>query len=258
MTATAKIAVAGSTGRVGRHIVDVLHERGHDVMPIARSLGVDVITGEGLAAALAGVETVIDASTGPSPEEAASVEFFSTATRNLQRFGQETGAQRLVVVSIVGIDQSRSGYGVGKLAQERLALEGPLAARVLRATQFHEFVEQLVQWGTQGDVAYVQHMRTQPVAARSVAEALVDLATAAWPDVPNGKTRPVDVAGPREESMVELAKLYGARHGGTLRIEGVRDASDPNQALYDRGAMLPGPDAILAGPTYEEWLAANG
>jgi nucleoside-diphosphate-sugar epimerase len=55
-----KIAVAGATGRVGRHVVDVLNSGGHDVVPMSRSVGVDVITGDGLAAALAGVECVID------------------------------------------------------------------------------------------------------------------------------------------------------------------------------------------------------
>jgi uncharacterized protein YbjT (DUF2867 family) len=257
MTATGKIAVVGATGRVGKHLVDVLHERGRDVVPIARSLGVDVITGEGLAAALAGAETIVDASTPPTPDEAAAIEFFSTAARNLHRLGQDAGAQRLVVVSIVGTDHFQSGYGAGKIAQERVALEGPLAVRALRATQFHELVEQLVQWGTQGDVAYVQHMRTQPVAARNVAEALADLATAAWPDAANGTTAPIEVAGPRVESMVELAQLFAAHHGGSVRVEGVRDASDPNQELYDNGTMLPGPDAILAGPTYEEWLSGE-
>ena len=71
MHAHGRIAVAGATGRVGRHVVDVLEERGHDVVPISRSLGVDVVTGEGLAEALAGVETVIDAATGASPEQQA-------------------------------------------------------------------------------------------------------------------------------------------------------------------------------------------
>ena len=86
-----KIAVAGATGRVGRHVVDVLRERGHDVVPIARAHGVDVITGEGLADALAGVETVVDAASFPSPDQAAATEFFLTATENLQREGERAG-----------------------------------------------------------------------------------------------------------------------------------------------------------------------
>jgi nucleoside-diphosphate-sugar epimerase len=80
MQAGSKIAVAGATGRVGRHLVDVLEEQGRQVVPIARSRGVDVITGEGLADALAGVEVVVDATSGPSPEQQPATDFFTTRT----------------------------------------------------------------------------------------------------------------------------------------------------------------------------------
>ena len=242
-----KIAVAGATGRAGRHVVDVLEERGHDVVPMARSKGVDVITGEGLAEALAGAEVVVDLSTGPTPDEEAATEFFTTAARNLQEQGREAGVQRIVVVSIVGIDRFSSGYNAAKRAQERAYADGPIPVRILRATQFHEFVGQLVDWGRQGDVAYVPTMRTQPVAARSVAVALADLAVD-----PAAVPGPVlEIAGPREESMVEAARLLTAKRGDPVRVEGV--TWDP---LYEEGAALPGPEATLAGPTFEEWLAA--
>ena len=170
----ARIAVAGATGRVGRHVVDVLNEGGHDVVAISRSNGVDVITGEGLAAALQGVEVVIDTSTGPSAEQGPATEFFLTATRNLEEEGVKAGVRRLVLVSIIGTDKNTGGYGAAKLAQERAVLAGPIPARILRAAQFHEFVEVLMGWGRQGDVIYLPKMRTQIVAARTVAEALVE------------------------------------------------------------------------------------
>ena len=84
MNAHRKIAVAGATGRVGRHIVDILEAQGHEVAAIARSRGVDVVTGAGLDEALSGAEVVIDAATGPSPDERAATEFFTAAARNLQ------------------------------------------------------------------------------------------------------------------------------------------------------------------------------
>lgn len=242
-----KIAVSGATGRAGRHVVDILRARGVDVVPIARSTGVDVITGDGLAEALAGAECIVDLATGPSPEEGPATEFFTTAARNLQQAGQDAGVQRMVVVSIVGIDRFDTGYNAAKRAQERAVAEGPIPARILRATQFHEFVAQLVEWGRQGDVAYVPEMRTQLIAARTVAEALAGLATD--PEAVPGPT--LEIAGPREESMVEAARLLVAKRGDPVRIEGV--TWDP---LYEEGAALPGPDAKLAGPTFEEWLAA--
>src|SRR5215471_17822618 len=156
-----RIAVAGASGRVGRHVVDVLHEGGHDVVAISRSNGVDVITGDGLADALEGVQAIIDVTTGPSPEQEAATEFFTTATRNLQEAGEKAGVQRLVVVSIIGTDRATAGYGAAKLAHERAALAGPIPARILRAAQLHEFVEVLMGWGRQGDVIYLPKMRTQ-------------------------------------------------------------------------------------------------
>jgi uncharacterized protein YbjT (DUF2867 family) len=246
-----KIAVAGATGRLGHHAVEILRERGHEVVPISRSAGVDVISGEGLAEALEGVDLVIDAATGPSPDEAEATEFFLTAARNLQQAGAERGVEGIFVVSIIGIDHFHTGYNAAKVAQERAHLDGPVPARILRAAQFHEFVEQLVEWGTQGDVSYLHEMRTQLVAARSVAEALADLVEGAG-SPPLGN--PVaEVAGPREESLIEAAKLLADRRGDGLRIEAGEFFPDP-EGLYPAGAVLPGPVAKLAGPTYEEWL----
>jgi uncharacterized protein YbjT (DUF2867 family) len=106
----ARIAVAGATGRVGRHVVDVLRENGHEAVAISRSNGVDVITGNGLAAALEGVEVVIDVTTGPSPEQVPATEFFTTATRNLEGAGVQAGVRKLVAVSIIGTDRATAGY----------------------------------------------------------------------------------------------------------------------------------------------------
>jgi uncharacterized protein YbjT (DUF2867 family) len=251
MNAQRKIAVAGATGRVGSHAVDVLEGQGHEVVPIARSRGVDLITGEGLDAALAGVDVVIDAATGPSPDEQVATEFFTTAARNLIAAGERAGVTRIVVVSIIGVDRSRGGYGAAKLAHERALQAGPIPVHVLRAAQFHEFVAQLMEWGARGDVTYVPPMRTQIVAARSVAEALADLATG-----PNGSgDAPIlEIAGPREERLVELARLLAARRGDAARVEELGDPGNPDAELWASGGLLPGPGAILAGPTFAEWL----
>ncbi|HYG96728.1 MAG TPA: NAD(P)H-binding protein [Solirubrobacterales bacterium] len=251
MAGEQRIAVAGATGRLGRPTVEILSERGHEVVPISRGAGVDVISGEGLAEALEGVDLVIDAATGPSPDEAEATEFFRTAARNLQQAGAERGVAAILVVSIIGVDHFSAGYNAAKRAQERAHLDGPIPARILRAAQFHEFVEQLVEWGTQGEVSYLHEMRTQLVAARSVAEALADLVEEA-DSAPLGN--PVsEVAGPREESLVEAARLLATRRGDGLRIEAGEFFPDP-EGLYPAGAVLPGPLAKLAGPTYEEWL----
>jgi uncharacterized protein YbjT (DUF2867 family) len=255
-----KIAVAGASGRVGPHLVDVLAERGHEVVPISRTHGVDVITGEGLAEALVGVDSVVDATTGPSPEQEAATTFFTTATRNLQDAGERAGVGRIVVVSIIGCDRftgggSYGGYYVAKVAQERAYLDGPIPAQILRAAQFHEFVGQLLDWGTQGDVAYVPEMRTQLVAARNVAEALADLATSS--DAADPGTPIPEIAGPRVERLFDAARLLAARRGGPAQVEEASDLDDRDRDLYVGDGLLPGPHAALAGPTFEAWLGAG-
>ena len=247
-----KIAVAGATGRVGAHLVDILEERGHDVIPIARSNGVDVVSGEGLDEALAGVETIVDAATGNSPDQAAATGFFTASARNLQRAGAAAGAKRIVVVSIIGIDKFRGGYNAAKLAQEETLLEGPLPVRIVRAAQFHEFVDQLVGWMIQDGVAYVPEMRTQLVAARVVAEALADAVEE--PETENGRI--TEVAGPHAERLADAATALFAGRGDSIEVREVLQPDDPDAAAYANGAALPNPGARLAGPSFGEWLAA--
>jgi uncharacterized protein YbjT (DUF2867 family) len=259
MQARRKIAVAGATGTVGRHVVDVLKNEGHDVVGMSRSSGVDVPSGDGLAEALEGVECIIDVATQPSPDQQAATEFFTAAARNLQEAGERAGVQRMVVVSIIGCDRFTAGYYAAKVAHERAHLSGPIPIRILRAAQFHEFVGQLVEWGRQDGVCYVSKMRTQLLAARTVAQALAELATGPESaSAPGSSGVPIpEIAGPREESLVEMAKLLMARRGDPVRIEGVSGfygPADPDRELYESGALLPGPEATLAGPTFEEWL----
>src|SRR5262245_39433357 len=121
-----KIAVAGATGRVGRHVTDVLKARGHDVVAMSRSNGVDVITGEGLAYALQDVACITDASSGPSPEQQAATQFFTAAARNLQKAGERAGVHRMIVVSIIGIDRFTTGYMAAKVAHEKAMQSGPI------------------------------------------------------------------------------------------------------------------------------------
>jgi uncharacterized protein YbjT (DUF2867 family) len=228
------------------------------VVPISRSAGVDVITGDGLEEALAGVETIIDAATGPSPDEESATEFFTTSARNVQRAGAQAGARGIVVVSIIGIDKFQHGYNAAKMAQERVLLEGPLPVRIVRAAQFHEFVEPLVGWTVSDGVAHVPEMQTQLVSARVVAETLADAAEE--PEIKNGRI--TEVAGPRAERLADVAATLFASKGDSTEISEARESvlvpeGDPDADAYANGAVLPNPGAKLAGPSFEEWLAAK-
>jgi uncharacterized protein YbjT (DUF2867 family) len=240
-----KIAVAGATGRAGRHVVEALEAAGHEAVRISRADGVDIITGKGLAEALQGVDVIVDVATGPSPEQQAATEFFTTAAANLQREGAKAGVKRIVVASIVGVDRFSSGYGAAKLAHEKASLAGTVPASVVRITQFYELVEQMMEWGRRdGDVIEIPRMRTQPVAARTVGEVLASVAT--------GERELFELGGPREEDMVALAERMVP---DGIRVQAVSDPVDG--PAYEGGGMLPGPGALLTGPTFEEWLAAR-
>ncbi|WP_280342080.1 SDR family oxidoreductase [Nocardia abscessus] len=255
MTNGTKIAVAGATGRLGKHVVNVLNEQGHDVVAFSRADGVDIETGQGLVEALEGVRVVIDVSSTPSPDKDVATAFFTAAARNLHEAGQKAGVEQLVVASIIGIDGTTAGYNAAKVAHEQALLEGPLPVQILRAAQFHELVELMTQWGTQGDTAYLAAMRTQLVAARTVAEELVRLALG---PVPETTAAPFpEIAGPQPETMAGAAALLAARRGAPAHVVEVNDQDNPDGDVFENGGLLAGPHAKLAGPTFAEWLDAE-
>jgi hypothetical protein len=100
---------------------------------------------------------------------------------------------------------------------------------------------------------YVVIVTGQAFVAGTVAKALADLAAGPEPAGSNGAGFS-EIAGPREESLVDMARLVAARRGGVVTFEGVSHPADPDRDLYESGALLPGPAATLAGPTFEEWL----
>lgn len=258
-----RIAVAGGTGRVGRHVVDVLTERGHEAVPMSRTTGVNVFTGSGLAEALSGVECLIDAVGGvpegmddaAAQDKESAATFFTTAARNMQQAAEEAGVRLAVLVSIIGIDKLSTGHPAAKLDHERAWLDGPIPVRILRSAPFHELVSQMMEWGQQGDVIYVPRMRMQPVAPRNVAEALVDLATAGDDGPAYGSI--IEIAGPRTENLVGLVTVLAAKRGDRVKVEGVSDPSNPDTVLYESDEVLAGPDAVIAGPSFAEWLETS-
>ncbi|MFC5788873.1 3-beta hydroxysteroid dehydrogenase [Agromyces tardus] len=244
-----KIAVAGGTGTVGRHVVDIVRERGHDGVILTRSTGVDLVAGDGLADALAGVDTVIDVSSTETLSDAASRAFFGAVTRNLLAAEVDAGVGHHVALSIVGTDLAPYGYYAGKLLQEQLVAAGPVPWTILRATQFHEFCAQLVGRMKVGPVVVVPRMQTQPVAAREVAERLVALATGA------PAARAADLAGPRVERLADMVRRYLTGAGRRERVVEVPLPGAYGRAMRD-GTLLPRPGADLGVQTFDEWVAA--
>ena len=245
-----RVAVAGGTGVVGRHVVEVLRERGHQPVVISRARGVDVLTGEGLDAALAGAGAVVDVTSIPTLRRAAAVRWFGTTTGNLLAAGARAGVRHHVVLSIVGIDLVDNGYYAGKRRQEELVLTGGVPSTVLRATQFHEFTEQVMARGGVGPVRVVPRMRVQPVAAREAAAALVGV-------VEGGAVgRAPDLGGPEEHDLVDLARRVAAVRSGPRVVLGLPVPGAAGRAIA-AGALLPREGARLGRTTFDQWLAAG-
>ena len=244
-----KIAVAGGTGVLGRHVVEVARQRGHEVVVLTRSEGVDLTSGEGLADRLAGVRAVIDATSTKTQNRSKAEEFFGAITRNLLGAEEQAGVGHHVLVSIVGIDDVPSGYYQGKVLQERLVTEGQVPWSILRATQFHEFAEQALSYVRIGPFSLVPRMLSQPVAAVEVAEALVDLAEAG----PSG--RAPDLAGPEPLQMVDLSRRVSAARGLRRRVVPVWVPGKMGKGLRS-GRLIPTSDGPRGRQTFAEWLGA--
>jgi uncharacterized protein YbjT (DUF2867 family) len=259
-----RIAVAGGTGTVGRHVVEAAQRKGHDVVVISRAMGIDVLATDttSLSAALAEVEVIIDASNNASMNRAKATGWFTAATRNLQKAGAAAGVNRLVTISIVNIDKlAGNPYYAAKLAQEAAAKEGPLPVTILRATQFHEFSAQVMQRSRFGPVALVPRFTVQTVAARAVGEVAVELAES--PPAPSeaqtdgggdGPAVIVDLAGPTTASLVDQARAIVRRRGDRTRVIPFSIVGRTGRAMKT-GGLTPGPGARVEGPAFEEWLA---
>ena len=243
-----KVTVIGGTGVAGRWTAQALRAQGHEAIVAARSAGVDLVTGDGLDAALAGADAVIDTTNVASSRAQASREFFEATSRTLMRAAQQAGVRHIVALSIIGIDRVPFGYYQGKLRQEEVLRESRVPVSILRAAQFHEFPEQyLARWA--GPLVVVPRWRTQPAAAREVGTALARLATGV--PVPMS-----EFAGPREELMADLLRQVIHARGARRLVTAVRLPGAAGRAMADGGSLPAGPGA-RGTQAFADWLAAQ-
>lgn len=244
-----KIAVAGGTGTVGTHIVDAVRAQGDEPVVLARSVGVDVLTGVGVDRALDGVDAVIDAINVTTLSADAATEFFTTASGNLASAAARAGVGNVVLLSIVGIDRMPFDYYAGKLAQEKAVASSPAPWTIVRATQFHEFAGQMFTRAKIGPLHLALRGRVQPIAAAEVGVHLARVAA----QPPAGHA--TDLAGPREERLDDMVRRWARARGHRGWIPSV---SVPGKQLAGMraGLALPGPDAILGTQTFDAWLTS--
>jgi len=244
-----KIVVIGGTGLIGSKVVTNLSAHGHDAVPASPGTGVNTLTGEGLAGALAGADVVVDVSNSPSFEDAAVLGFFETSTRNILGAEAAAGAGHHVALSVVGTERlAESGYMRAKIVQEKLIKNSSIPYTIVHATQFFEFAVRMADEASDGGTVRVPPVLIQPIAAEDVAAALCNVALAA------SVNTTIEIAGPQPLRFADFVRER-LRSVGDHRVV----IADP-QARYfgarlSERDLLPGDGAQLGPTRFDDWLS---
>jgi uncharacterized protein YbjT (DUF2867 family) len=248
------ILVTGGTGTLGQRVVPRLQAAGHDVRVLSRSAGAeyvtgDLATGEGIEAAVDGVEIVMHLAGSTKGDE--------QKARTLVEAGKAAGVRHLVYISVVGadrvpvvsgVDRAMFGYFEAKLAAERVVADSGIPWTTLRATQFHDLSLMTVRQMAKLPVVPVPSgFRFQPVDTDEVAARLVELALGA----PAGLV--ADIAGPRVYALSDLVRGYlkaGHKHRALVPVRLPGKAA----RAFRSGANL-APDHAVGHRTWEDFLA---
>jgi uncharacterized protein YbjT (DUF2867 family) len=245
-----RIVVIGGTGRIGSNVVRRLVTKGHDAVAASPDTGVNTITGEGLAEVMAGAEVVVDVSNAPVWDDDAVLEFFTTSTRNQLAAEREAGVRHHVALSIVGADRlPDSGYLRAKVAQEAEIEAGGVPYTILRATQFFDFLPQIVETGAEGDAVRLSTGLMQLVGADDVAATVAELAT----DAPVGGR--VELGGPEAVGIDAWARRLFAAAGDERTVIGDPHARYYGTELHD-GELTTGDGARIGTVDFEAWFAS--
>jgi uncharacterized protein YbjT (DUF2867 family) len=267
-----KIVVIGGSGLIGTKLVKNLRDRGHDVLAASRSTGVNTLTGEGLAAALAGAAVVVDVANSPTFEDQASMDFFQTAGRNIVAAETAAGVAYHVALSVVGTERLLAmGYFRAKLAQENLIQASGIPYTIVRATQFFEFVGSIADSATAEGTVRLPHALMQPIAAADIAAILADIATSVCsfpsPSPSTGRDQgrggsdsegslvntTIEIAGPEPIRMDDLVRQYLAATRDPRTV-----TTDPTAGYFGIPVtderLTPGPNPRLGPTHFKEWL----
>jgi uncharacterized protein YbjT (DUF2867 family) len=246
-----KIVVIGGTGLIGAPLVKILQERGHEVAAASPSRGVNAVTGEGLAEALAGADVVVDVANSPSFDDEPVMHFFEASTRNLLAAEGTAGVKHHVALSVVGTERLlTSGYFRAKMKQETLIKASPIPYTIVRATQFFEFIASIAYSGGNGPVVNLPTALIHPIAAGDVSAALAEIAV----KPPLGGM--VELGGPEKFQVFEIVRRTLEANGDERKVVGDPQATYFGTPLNDRSLVAD--DGALIGPThYEDWLKAS-
>ena len=243
-----KIVVIGGSGRIGSRLVQKLLAKGHQAISASPSSGVNTLTGEGLADALKDAQVVVDVANSPSFDEQAATEFFETSCHNIFAAEKAAGVGHHVALSVVGTERPLGiGYFRAKQTQERLIKQSGIPYTILHSTQFFEFIDGIIQAGTENGTIHVSPALVQPIAADDVAEALAQITIAR----PLNDT--VEVAGPDACSLDSFAREYLAAKGDKREIVADVHARYFGAELDD-SSLMPGDHPRFGTTSFEDWL----
>lgn len=244
-----KIVVIGGSGLIGSKLCKKLAERGHQVVAASPKSGVNAITGEGLAEAVASAQVVVDVSNAPSWDDATVMKFFDTSTHNLLGAEAKAGIRHHAALSVVGTDRlQESGYFRAKLVQEELIAASGIPYTIVHATQFFEFLGGIAQASTDGQVVRLPSALMQPMSADDVAAALTDYSLGPpW-------NRIVEIAGPETVGIDDAVRRYLTATGDSRRV--ITDATAPYYGIkVSERLLLPDNPARLGATLLDDWLA---
>lgn len=247
-----KIVVIGGSGLIGKKLVPLLRQQGHEAIAASPSSGVNALTGEGLASALAGANVVVDVTNSPSWTDEAVMEFFDVSTRNLLAAEAAAGAGHHIALSVVGADRMPdSGYMRAKVNQEKLIESGKVPYTIVRATQFFEFLGWIAGSEGAGDTVRLSSAPMQPLSADDVAAALADIATSP------PKNAMIELAGPEAMSIADFVGRFLAASGDKRKV--IADPQAPySGAVLDHRGIAPGANPRLAPTKFSEWVERGG
>src|SRR5690606_23449005 len=225
-----------------------LGEHGHEAVAAARNTGVNTVTGEGLAGALAGADVVIDVSNSPSFEDTAVMQFFETSTRNVLAAEADAGVRHHVALSVVVTCRlSDSGYFQAQLAKERLIEKAGNPLSNVHASQFYEFTRAIADAASSdGRTVHIAPVLYQPIAADDVARAVGKTAVGS---PLNGRR---EIAGPEQFRMDEFFRDALAAWNDPREVVTDPDARYFGARLSER-SLVPADGAILGEIRYADW-----
>jgi uncharacterized protein YbjT (DUF2867 family) len=243
-----KIVVIGGTGLIGSKTVAILRQGGHEVVAASPKSGINTITGEGLKAAMAGAQVVIDLANSPSFEDQAVLNFFETAGRNLLAAETAAGVRHHVALSIVGTDRTPdNGYFRAKVAQEKLIEASGIPYTIVRATQFLEFLGTIADTSAVGNQIRLSPGLFQPIAADDVAAIVADVALTA------PRSGIVEIAGPERAPFNEIIARYLKAVGDPREV-----VSDPEARYWggrvEERSLVPLGEVRLGRIGLDEWF----